>query len=492
MKVLFSIILLSLTVLSFSQSLDDALRYSQSNLSGTAKYVSMGGAFGALGGDISAISDNPAAIGVFMYSEFNASTSIYNVHTDTRYLGENSFDNKTSLHLDNMGFVGVAKLKHKDWKVINYGFSYRKRNNYNQNIYAQGVNNNNSITDYFADQARGTSLYDLDNNYDNSYLGDNAYQTYLIDPLVDNPDNTNYKTAYSNYGELQINKIKNTGQKSDYSFSVGTNFRDMVYLGMSLNYSDVKYTHISEFKEQDQSKIIDDFKSMEYNDKYETRGFAYGVKLGIVVKPVKWLRMAYSYHSPITYRLTDDYNHIIQSWGVVDKGSVFNPTAQSSYGVYEYKIYTPAKMMAALGFVIGKVATLGLEYEYLDYASASIKSYTTGNEFSRENSLIKQSLKAGHNAKLGFEYRLGQISLRTGLSYFDTPYRPGELNKDAYTIYYNGGIGLNFGYFYADVAYSHGQSTSYYFPYQVEGGDVEPYKIMKQSNSYIATVGVRF
>ncbi len=38
----------------------DAYRYSQTEVTGTARSMSMGGAFGALGGDISSIAINPA------------------------------------------------------------------------------------------------------------------------------------------------------------------------------------------------------------------------------------------------------------------------------------------------------------------------------------------------------------------------------------------------------------------------------------------------
>ena len=45
---------------AFSQGLTDAYRYAQiGDLSGTARSMSMGGAFGALGGDISVINTNP-------------------------------------------------------------------------------------------------------------------------------------------------------------------------------------------------------------------------------------------------------------------------------------------------------------------------------------------------------------------------------------------------------------------------------------------------
>lgn len=42
----------------FAQGEMDAYKFSQYDLSGTARYLGMGGAFGALGGDISAMGGN--------------------------------------------------------------------------------------------------------------------------------------------------------------------------------------------------------------------------------------------------------------------------------------------------------------------------------------------------------------------------------------------------------------------------------------------------
>ena len=43
--------------------------YSQTELNGTARYLGMGGAFGALGGDISAMNTDPASLAVYKNSE---------------------------------------------------------------------------------------------------------------------------------------------------------------------------------------------------------------------------------------------------------------------------------------------------------------------------------------------------------------------------------------------------------------------------------------
>ena len=65
--ILFTSFLLSPSL--FAQSEVDALRFSREDIHGTARAMSMGGAFGALGGDQTAISINPAGIAVYRSSE---------------------------------------------------------------------------------------------------------------------------------------------------------------------------------------------------------------------------------------------------------------------------------------------------------------------------------------------------------------------------------------------------------------------------------------
>jgi len=56
-----------------SQNISDALNYTNNNIDGSARFSSMGGAFGALGGEISSISANPAASAIFSDSYFSLS-----------------------------------------------------------------------------------------------------------------------------------------------------------------------------------------------------------------------------------------------------------------------------------------------------------------------------------------------------------------------------------------------------------------------------------
>lgn len=493
-NLIYTTLLIFISSLSFAQSVDDALRYSKSNLNGTAKYVSMGGAMSALGGDVSAIVDNPASVGVFMYSEVNFTPSLYYSNNETEYLGETRSDSRYNFNINNVGFVVSSNIKDKDWKAVNYSFSYKRLDNFHHNIYAEGVNNQNSITDFFAENSSGVSLDDIHNYNDTRYVGDNAYNTYLIDPEDPTDYNqTEYKSSYNAYGQTQMHSIRTTGRRDDWSFSVGSNYKNKLYIGASLDFSNITYTYESFFQEHNNNGAIDNFKSMQYANEYSTSGSGMAFKIGAIVRPYKWLRMSYAFHTPINYDLTDKYSHSVESWGIKDPdGETKYRYSESPLGDYNYNILTPLKMNAGLGFVLGKKAVIGLEYQYIDYSMLKIKSMGSVDDFSTENAQIKDIFRASHNAKVGFEYRLGQLALRTGISYFDSPYQNTQINKDAYTLHFSGGLGFNVDYFYIDLAYSYGYSNYELFPYQLEASETSSYDITQSTQKYLLTMGLRF
>ena len=81
--------LLVIGVLSMSnlvaQDISDAVRYSLDEIQGSARFRSMSGAFGALGGDMSAVSINPAGSSIFNESHASISLSNFNVNNDVNY-----------------------------------------------------------------------------------------------------------------------------------------------------------------------------------------------------------------------------------------------------------------------------------------------------------------------------------------------------------------------------------------------------------------------
>ena len=55
--------------------------YDNNIITGTARYSSMAGSMGALGGDISSLNSNPAGLGVFITSDANISLLINSTKT---------------------------------------------------------------------------------------------------------------------------------------------------------------------------------------------------------------------------------------------------------------------------------------------------------------------------------------------------------------------------------------------------------------------------
>ncbi len=90
-----------------AQDVADAYRYSQDNPNGTARFRAMGGAFGALGGDLSAITVNPAGSVVFANNQISVTASNFNTKNNSNYFGTNTSKNKNSLNLNQFGGVFV-------------------------------------------------------------------------------------------------------------------------------------------------------------------------------------------------------------------------------------------------------------------------------------------------------------------------------------------------------------------------------------------------
>ena len=64
------------SLMASAQATFDVLKLSETEFSGTSRYMSMAGAFGALGGDASAFNINPGGIGVYRSSDISATMNL--------------------------------------------------------------------------------------------------------------------------------------------------------------------------------------------------------------------------------------------------------------------------------------------------------------------------------------------------------------------------------------------------------------------------------
>lgn len=178
-KVIFTIAAAIITLQGiFAQNVDDALRYSQIFYQGTARFNAMGGAFTALGGDMSTLSQNPAGLGVFRSSEISISPQLFHINSRSNFNGV-SEDYLYNWNLGQAGIVTslISSKKPTGLVSLNFGYSFNKTNNLNSITKIQGTGTN-SMTDSWADGSFGTYYTDL------TGAAGIAYDAWLIDTVT--------------------------------------------------------------------------------------------------------------------------------------------------------------------------------------------------------------------------------------------------------------------------------------------------------------------
>ena len=107
-----------------AQEYTDIFRYGTEDLTGTARFKAMSGAFGALGGDFSAINVNPAGSAIFSGSEISFSLTNNNHKRNITFLDRSSKQTKNDFNLNHFGIVLVLPNVSETWKKISFGFNY--------------------------------------------------------------------------------------------------------------------------------------------------------------------------------------------------------------------------------------------------------------------------------------------------------------------------------------------------------------------------------
>jgi len=463
MKQISTFIMILACTYASAQNIHDVLRYSTENVQGTARLQAMGGAFGALGGDLSSLNINPAGSAVFNYSQFTISGSNYNVGNDALF-GSNTRNTKlNSLELNQVGGVFVFKSSDSPWKKIALAFNYDMVQNFDNEFVASG-NTSLGIANYFLNFAQGQTLNNLrvqQNEFiTDAYLNIGAdlgfgaqqaflgFQAGLIEPTEDVEDNTSYfsNAAYNNVNQHYVQNV--TGQNNKFTLNLAGQYQENLYLGASLNFYSVVYDKLTQLNE-DGYNPDSPVQFTTFDNFLHTEGYGFSFGLGGIAKLNDNIRVGGSYQSPIWYKLTDDTAQRINStlaepdineidFGVVN---LFEP----------YRIKTPSKLTGSLAVVFGKDGLLSFDYGYQDMSQAELRP-TTEPSFTSENEFIANKLGPVNTFRLGGELRIDEVSLRAGYKYEESPYKNGTVVGDL--TGYSGGIGYNFGGSRLDLAFS--------------------------------------
>lgn len=491
-----------LSLHSYAQNDMDALRYSQTNVGGTARFVSMGGAFGALGANMSCVSYNPAGLGIYRKGEINISPGLRFNNIAGTHGGNTIKHFDPSFLFNGFGIAGSWQSKTNEDSRHSLGFALNQLQNFNSNITLRGYANKKSIADDLLENAGNATPANLDPSYSGL-----AFNTYLVDTI----DGGYYSFANSKYNMLQEKVIQTSGRMNELSLAYAYGYKDKLYLGASIGIPMITYDHSSTYTESDDKDSLfikynsstssyttsydygvyyyeglGGFKSLTYNETYKTSGKGFNLKLGLLYRINDYLRVAAHYHTPTILNLTDTYYYKMTT--KFDEGNSYDYTYPENGGVYKYMIITPMRYGASVGFVYEKWLCVGLDYESLDYGHSQISSAEAG-VFSGVNESIRKKYTQAHNLRAGAEFNISPIVLRIGFASYGSPF--GEtLSGNFVRNSYSGGIGFRSKNWTFDFGFVRQLYTEDYYMYNPKY--VDKSTIDFSGTNIVSTIGCKF
>ena len=482
------ITLLFIGIISFghlsAQNEIDALRYSTQNIFGTAKFNSMGGSFGSLGGDFSVLSYNPAGIAFYNNSELSFTPSLNMNETNTSLNGNNFTNNKFGSNISSFGFIAKGTNDNQQWKRVNIGFGWNQLGNYNSSFYSETLNSTSSLAETFLDQANGTVIDEL-----NSFGASPAFWSDLIDlqnNFVDTStawyafDNGNYISNVNPFSEkTQKHRSTSKGSMGEYVFSLGSSFEERIYFGATIGIPTIQYSETNTYSESNFSDTNQNLNSFTYKDNLTAYGSGVNLKLGVIMRLGENTKIGGAVHTPSYISMEEEYSTGISTdWG---NNESINET--SPLGYFTYEITTPWKVIASASTVLNKQFLISAEIEKTDYSFT--RFHSDYYQFTEENNLINDTYTTATNIRLGGEANFHPLKFRAGYSLYGSPYKDRE---EFETENYSAGIGVDFGSTFFDMSYTISKNNSEYNIYSAENTT----EVSNEKHYLMFTLGFRY
>jgi hypothetical protein len=485
---------------SKAQDITDGLRYSLDDLKGTARFTALSGAFGALGGDLSAMSINPAGSAIFLNNFSSATFSVSDVKNNAVYFNTNAGSSDTDINIDQAGVVLVFVNSNTEsaWKKFSMGINYNSSRNYDNELSVIGKGYT-SIADFFVQQAQGIPLYQLELRSGETiselyrYLGETqgtaaqnaflGYQGYLFDPVIPGGANTQY---VSNIAPGRFNQnyyLVSKGFKGKYSFNIATQITDRFYIGLNFNTYSIDYhqgTYLYETNYNPGSLV----NKVGFENNLFVYGNGFSTQIGGILKLTESFRIGLTYDSPTWLNIYEETSQVLESQRTVDGmkiNELINPKVVNVYEKYELR--TPGQLLASAAYIFGKHGLISFDYSYRDYSTIkfgpSWDPYFTGL-----NQNIKEHLNASSSYRIGAEYRIKRYRLRGGYLFEESPYKDKDIMDDLSG--YSLGTGIQLGDYGFDFTFSRSQRDRSHQLYSI--GLTDSALIETSQNNYILSI----
>ena len=488
-----------------AQTYEDALRFNSNEVMGTARSQAMASAFGSLGADLTAMTQNPAGMGVYRATELAITLGVNTNKTETNLNGNKSTDDRISVPFSQVGAnfsIGLQREATQGLVGSNFFLGYNRLADFHNNTLYRVKDSKNSLLDLFCmngqvdAEATGLLAYNAYLTNDTNGIRYNVWEKYDPETTIDSTFRTDYMTGL---GMIDIDRrLEQEGSKGEFTLGYAANISNKVFIGGSMGIQMVHYNenllHSEEFFGY--TEYIDDPTKFAYKWNLDQDATGVNFKLGVIVKPVNALRIGLAIHSPTFFNVEEVYT-----------AQINNPSLGRTYKTElenEYKYRTAGRFIASISGVIGKSGLISIDYERTDNKKGKFSTDDDFADIKDEQFMtditedIKEVVKATNTIRVGAEVSaLQPLYLRAGFR-FSTE----NVSKEYYwnkpkEMAFTGGIGFRSSNFFADIAYVSTQTegdsfvlpnSEYDYPYD----NNIPAKTTKKGHRGVITIGFRF
>lgn len=487
-KYILAVVAVSATTqVAFAQYNQDALRFSRFDRGGTARMKGIGNASTAIGGDLGAISANPAGLGFFNASEFSFTPELNGSDISSTYFNQNESASKNQFNFNNASIVFHTSQRvargadpTRGLLSVNFGLSWNRTNNFYDNVFYAGKNVNNSIADMLADQAYNTGATIKELKAAGNPLGRWGYEHFLVDSVGMDATGNIYQSV-TKLNSSQALTQGTTGGQNEFNLALGTNYGNKLYLGLSLGFTSLKYNSTSEFAETGQDTRFNQGYRTFFDNNQATTGSGFNLKAGLIYKPTQSVQLGASFSSPTWYSIEDRTTLGLETFYQNNENYKDSKPFDRNYN-----LRTPLKVSGGLAVFAGNKGFISADVEYVDYSTMHLSGYEEAED---DNARIKQLYQSAVNARIGGEAKLSDnVYARAGYGYLGNP----EKGIGSATTTISGGLGYRINNFFMDATYTNVSRDQKVYGYELyDGGSPEASLKRKYNNVYL-TIGFRF
>lgn len=497
-----------IAVVSFGilgQTEDDMARFSRLGFTGSARYMGMGGAMGALGADFSSVTVNPAGMARVSSSVFTFTPSLDMSNSIGVFNNNETRDANAGVGLPDISLIRHFTETSGKWNSFQVGIGYTRLNDLDNVVTYEG-NSENSILHDFAESANGL---DFDPQFGDAiqdfrpFTSNLAYESFAIDPATDefgnlvfDDEGNIFYVSQIPYGTTvrQRREVIRTGRQGEFNLALSGNYNNKLYVGAALGIQQIRFREDWQHSED----VVDTaglfIRNLDYLYSLEIRGVGVNFRVGAIYIPIEWLRVGASIQTPTRFNMTDSWN--------ADMRTEFYDAEYDYYGIqgrptgrFQYVMTTPFRGTISAAYLLRKRGILSVDLEYVDYRMGNFKPRRSDEftDYTSTNFSINDRLSNAFNLRVGADVRIvGNFSWRFGMGFYGNPYNDQVIETNPNRRYITTGFGLRFEKFSLDVGYMMHRRNEDYFAYNTEQDGPNVALFRNRNSVFSATFGFRF